>query len=347
MGKIWIVLLLCTPLIALLYFRLAQYKNRMSAEIVPSAAIPKGFFERNWLGFAASITCLICAWALLCTAMLVPGSAAVTPEPGRAGSIRGGVHGSVYGIDELLFLLDTSASMNAQDTSTGESRLDRAKEIIETILDNLGGINVRLIAFGNDAVAIVPPTEDYLYFRILLDSLGVNEYTEAGTSFLALADCVNKIQERDRFKESRMTLLLTDGEDTGFLDLSGQEKQDAIHALVSKISNAMHWDVVGLGSENGALVPGVLYDGKPVISKMHKEFLQEVSRRGGGRFYEESAVSLLSLVDNVLADSAVIGKKESLAFQPQSQQTINYIPVLAAFFLLLSMLMLPQGKVKV
>ena len=153
-----------------------------------------------------------------------------------------------------------------------------------------------------------------------------------------------------------MIVLLTDGEDTGFLDLSGQEKseqekQGAVDALLSKISNAMHWDVVGLGSDKGALVPGVLYDGRSVISKMHKELLQEISRRGGGRFYEESTVSLLSIVDNVLADSAVIGKKESrndsFAPQLQSQRQIPYIPVLAAFFLLLSMLILPQGKVKV
>ena len=84
---------------------------------------------------------------------------------------------------------------------------------------------------------------------------------------------------------------------------------------------------------------------------MHKELLHQIARRGGGRFYDEGTVSLLSIVDNVLADSAVIGKKEplneSLASQAQSVQKIPVIPVLAAFFLLLSMLTLAQGKVKV
>lgn len=332
MIEIWTLFLFCTPFLIWLYIRLAKHKKKMSHQL--TNRMSGG--ERNWAAFTAYTTCLISAWVLLALAMLIPGSG----EKGDLGKVGQGESP----VDEILFLLDTSSSMKAKDTSTGVSRLDRAKEIIESTLENLGGINVQLIAFGQDAAVVIPPTEDYLYFRLLAQSITVNEFTAAGTNFFAVLDMLEKIQTKDPFKKSRMIVLLTDGEDTGLLGLNSNEKQIAIQLLISKVSPDFAWDIVALGTENGGLVPGILYEGSSVTSSMQKELLQSLAQAGAGKFYDEGSLLHLSLIDNILADIATQGKVIEKTTTVLGIEKVNFVPVFAAFVLILIALLLPQGR---
>src|SRR5438445_13642420 len=97
------------------------------------------------------------------------------------------------GVDELVFIIDVSASMGSLDTRENNSRLSRAKEIVDATIKYLGGVNISLYAFAGDAKSIVPPTMDYLYFRILLQSLQINETGIPGTDFSVL---VNQMKEK-------------------------------------------------------------------------------------------------------------------------------------------------------
>jgi Ca-activated chloride channel family protein len=338
MIEIWTLLLLATPFLIWLYIRLARYKKKSRLQLTnQSDAGP-----RNWVAFTAYSTCLISAWLLLVIAMLIPNL-----QDNR--DLKTSNQGSAP-VDEILFFLDTSSSMKAEDTSTGESRLDRAKEIIESVVENLGGINVQLVAFGQDAVVVIPPTEDYLYFRLLAESIDVNEFTNAGTSLSAVLGMLEKIEMKDPFKKSRMIVLLTDGEDTSLLDLTSKEKQKTIQTLLSKVSPALQWDIVALGTESGGLVPAMQYEGMPVTSYMQKELLESLARQGSGKFYDEHALLHLSLVGNILADIAAHGKAlqaipAGQEAQGQQAEKVNFVPVFAAFALILIALLLPQGKI--
>src|ERR1700745_564512 len=73
---------------------------------------------------------------------------------------------------ELLFAVDTSKSMLAQDVKP--DRLTRAKLAITDLIAKLNGDGVGLIAFAGSSFLQCPVTLDYDAFRESLDALDVN-----------------------------------------------------------------------------------------------------------------------------------------------------------------------------
>ncbi|HEV8051226.1 MAG TPA: VWA domain-containing protein, partial [Parachlamydiaceae bacterium] len=69
----------------------------------------------------------------------------------------------------LVILLDLSESMNANDIKP--SRLVRAKQKIEDLINHSEGVNLGLIAFAADPHMITPITEDKETIRHLLPTL--------------------------------------------------------------------------------------------------------------------------------------------------------------------------------
>src|SRR5262245_57304368 len=137
-----------------------------------------------------------------------------------------------------------------------------------------------------------------------------------------------------------MIVLFTDGEDTTI------EKGVSPELLLAKVSPELGWDVVALGTATGAIVPGMIYDGRQVTSYMQKELLMSLAKRGNGKFYEERAMTLSSISDNILADMAAKARIVQRDSDAVAIKEANYLPLLAAFLLILIALLLPQGRVK-
>ena len=62
-------------------------------------------------------------------------------------------------VNSVIFLLDVSNSMNAQDVQP--SRLEQAKNILINTIQNLGDDKVGNRSFAGDAQSIMPLTTDY------------------------------------------------------------------------------------------------------------------------------------------------------------------------------------------
>ena len=89
---------------------------------------------------------------------------------------------------EIVFLLDTSASMNAEDLQP--SRLEVAKNLIAAIVDALRTDMVSQVNFAAVAYVQCPPTLDYEAFKLLALASAASPEEEQGTDFakgLALA----------------------------------------------------------------------------------------------------------------------------------------------------------------
>ena len=71
--------------------------------------------------------------------------------------------------------------MAVVDTRVGESRLDYAKEIIDELVSQLDGEEVALYSLTSEMTLLVPPTNDYLYLRLMLHQVGYNEGDVYGT----------------------------------------------------------------------------------------------------------------------------------------------------------------------
>lgn len=350
-------LLFVALLLVLLYELLAKYKKKRLQSYVNPTNLPQAVHRRNWLAFYVRVVCIVSSWIMLVMALLHPTSGPEAEEMRMAKSQEGGA-AFRPDVDEIAFVLDVSASMGVKDTSVWSGRLARSKEIIESLLDNLGGIQISLNLFGENTVNEVPDTLDYLFFRILLDSVGINENVAPGTNLLAMSDAIKKKINDSPFNKKVLVVLLTDGEDTGFLDLPPSGLQAAETALYEKmrLSNA-RWDVIGVGSTEGGVVPGVTFEGKAVTSRLQDARLEQMAKSGQGHYYAESQVPFTTIVDNILADIAASGQKQALQGPTQgaypeaaSRETnqpltsdIRFL-LIAAILLLFAALALPQHE---
>ena len=144
---------------------------------------------------------------------------------------------------ELLFAVDTSKSMLAQDVKP--DRLTRAKLAVHDLVDKLDGDAVGLLAFAGNAFLQCPVTLDYNAFRESLDALDTKVIPRGGTDIAAAireAEAVFKT----RTAAEKILVLITDGEDLG---------GEAIAAAKEAANNGVKIFAVGIGSTTGELVP--------------------------------------------------------------------------------------------
>jgi Ca-activated chloride channel family protein len=181
---------------------------------------------------------------------------------------------------ELLFAVDTSKSMLAQDVKP--DRLTRAKLAVTDLVAKLNGDGVGLIAFAGSSFLQCPVTLDYDTFRESLDALDVNVIPRGGTDIAAAiheAEAVFKT----RTAADKILILITDGEDLG---------GEAMSAAQSAAKNGVKIFTVGVGSTTGELVPvpsetgGTDFakdeNGRPVKSRLDETTLKKVAGLTGG-----------------------------------------------------------------
>jgi Ca-activated chloride channel family protein len=144
---------------------------------------------------------------------------------------------------ELLFAVDTSKSMLAQDVKP--DRLTRAKMGVTDLVAKLNGDGVGLVAFAGNAFLQCPVTLDYDAFRESLDSLDVNVIPRGGTN-IAAAIRESEAVFKTRTAAEKILVLITDGE-----DLDGE----GVTAAQAVAKNGVKIFTVGVGSATGELVP--------------------------------------------------------------------------------------------
>jgi len=114
------------------------------------------------------------------------------------------------GID-IVFALDVSKSMLAEDIAP--NRLEKSKQIINQIINNLQGDRIGLIAYAGSAYPILPMTSDYSIGKMYLQNANTNMLSSQGT---ALNQAINQaINFFDDDQQSKLLILISDGEDHG------------------------------------------------------------------------------------------------------------------------------------
>jgi Mg-chelatase subunit ChlD len=204
---------------------------------------------------------------------------------------------------DLILLLDCSASMAVTDTRMNQSRLDYAKEIIDEVISRLDGQTVALYAFTSQLATIVPSTLDYLYARLSLRHVGINEGDAAGTDLMEALDAVMRRHAWGGEQRARTLVLLTDGGDTRLEAAAVEERARQIEALCSRLrlpGVPLTVVTIGLGSAAGELIPGILHEGKAVRSSLDDKLLRRLAEIGPGSYYFANDFSSLGLADQVV-----------------------------------------------
>jgi len=110
---------------------------------------------------------------------------------------------------DLLFVLDVSPSMAAIDMN-GQSRFEAARRLIKNFAEKRPADAVGLVAVGDDAGLLLPPTVDRKILDARLDALRVAELGDRTALGMGLA--VAAFHLRRSAAPRRAVILLTDGE---------------------------------------------------------------------------------------------------------------------------------------
>lgn len=114
--------------------------------------------------------------------------------------------------EEILFLVDVSKSMLAQDVVP--SRLEKVKYDIIEFASHYKGAKMGLIAFAGDAVIKSPMTTDSFFFTTAVQELNVNSVSRGSTSLTsALQTTLKMLPQGESGSASRNLIIFTDGED--------------------------------------------------------------------------------------------------------------------------------------
>ncbi len=271
-------------------------------------------------------------WVFLVLAMTFPEG---YPVPERVESISTKIR-----TQELLFLLDTSASMGVRDENLGKTRLEEAKLRIHEIMKPFPESEVSLYSLSKGLLPLVPPTTDRLFFSLILDPIGVNEGGLYGSDFTqGIKELAKKIANKGQ-DAATIVFLLSDGEDLSVTSLPKEEQEKEIERIASELPSPKAFPyafyVVPVGTEEGGRVPGVVWKGEKVISHQEQDLLQALANKGDGTVYPPADVSFSSWIETIQAEEQALEKplqQEEIILQ---QGTPFYqIPLLCSLFFFL------------
>lgn len=179
---------------------------------------------------------------------------------------------------EVMVALDISNSMLAEDVAP--NRLDRAKQMLSKVIDNMMEDKVGLVVFAGEAFTQLPITCDYVSAKMFLNTITPNLIQTQGTAIgTALQTAITSFgaEESDA---GRAIILITDGEN---------HEDDAIAAAKKAQEMGIQVFVIGIGKPEGAPIPkpgtnDYFKDrsGQVVVSQMNEEMCQQIAQAGKG-----------------------------------------------------------------
>ncbi|MGR3809696.1 vWA domain-containing protein [Jiulongibacter sp. NS-SX5] len=147
---------------------------------------------------------------------------------------------------DIIVAIDLSESMNSSDLNP--SRLEKAKIELNRLIDRLPNNRLGLLVFSSEAYWLVPMTYDHNIIKEYLQHLRTSIMPNSGTNLSAALEEIylkfksSSIQQNNL---SRVALVLTDGEDFGYVNSN-------IIDSVRKYTDAAIF--VGVGSPEGSYI---------------------------------------------------------------------------------------------
>jgi Ca-activated chloride channel family protein len=252
---------------------------------------------------------------------------------------------------EVIFLVDVSASMAVKDMRSSQARLDFAKDLLQDMTNRLDGQTAALEAFTSDVNALSPLTTSYVFLYTMAKQLKINEGGIPGTNILKALKTIRERYFSSPTDIKKTLVLITDGQDTE-VEFGGSEKQKITDEIISLVADAEknHLSVitVGMGTPQGSVVPNLTYEGKPVVSALNEKLLQELSRRGKGKYYFANAYAAINLGQEIVKEIKR-GEASSQTISTSTDEQDNLvhrryfqIPLGIAILLLLGTLLAPD-----
>lgn len=240
------------------------------------------------------------------------------------------------GVD-IMIAMDVSKSMLAEDISP--NRLERAKQLVTRLVDNLDNDRIGIVLFAGRAYVQMPLTADHAAAKMYMQNAGPESVPAQGT-VIAEALKISNTAFNSKDRKFKSIILISDGED---------HDPDALKTAQSLAQNGVMINAVGIGSGEG--VPIIDHatnqirkdaEGNAIITKLNEAALQELAKATNGVYIKledvNNAVASISnqlktIEQQSLTDAAFIDYK-----------TYFYWFIAAAMILLVAELFIPERK---
>ena len=195
------------------------------------------------------------------------------------------------GID-VAIALDVSKSMLATDMAP--DRLERAKQFISKLINEMPDDRIALLLFAGKAYLQMPLTLDHNAAQMFVSTVTPDAVPQQGTVIRdALKMSANVFKSTDR--RFKAVILISDGED---------HDEDAVTTAKALAGQGVMINTVGIGSPDGAEIldpatgqPKKDEAGNTVISKLNEVELSEIAKATNGVYIRlqssDEAVSVL------------------------------------------------------
>lgn len=219
---------------------------------------------------------------------------------------------------EVMIAFDVSRSMlaSSNDDPRGISRLDRAKHILDKLVDKLNNDKVGLIVFAGEAYTQLPLTTDYISAKMYLNSLSPNMIQTQGT---AIGDAIGLAMNGFTSDEtmSKAIILITDAED---------HEGNADEMAKEAANKGIQINVIGVGSPKGNPIPldnqGTYMkdrEGNVVTTKLNESVAASIAKTGNGIYVNGAQSSALNTLEDSL-DRLEKGDIQHIVYKASAEQ---------------------------
>jgi Ca-activated chloride channel family protein len=300
--KIWFWTLLLIPAIFILFLWLQLWRRKAQKRFADRRLLER--LSPNQSLFKSILKILVLCAGFGCLSL-----ALVNPKIGtKLETVRS------QGVD-IVFAVDVSKSMLAEDIAP--NRLEKSKQLVAQIINNLASDRVGIIAYAGKAFPQLPITTDYASAKMFLQNMNTDMLSSQGTA-IREAIQLAKTYYDDEEQTNRVLIIISDGEDHEgeVVDIAEEAKEEGIRILT-----------IGVGDVKGGPIPikrnGVVLNykkdsnGETVITRLDEGTLREIAQETDGVYINGRNTS--EVVDTIKEVLERMDKKEF-----ESKQIADY-----------------------
>ncbi|MFD0977365.1 VWA domain-containing protein [Salinimicrobium gaetbulicola] len=325
-DKTYFWLLLVIPVLVLLFALLVFWKKRTQNKFADKELLRKLSPDRSLGKSILKLVTISLGIACLVIALVNPKFGTKLETVKREGV-------------DVVFALDVSKSMLAEDIAP--NRLEKSKQLVTQIINNLASDRVGIIAYAGSAFPQLPITTDYAAAKMFLQAMNTDMVSSQGT---AIRDAIELATTyfNDQDQTNRIVFLISDGEDHEgqAADIAKEAAREGIRIVT-----------IGVGTPKGGPIPnkrnGIIQsykkdnNGETVITRLNPQTLQEIASAANGEYI--SGTSTTEVVEKVTEILQNMDKKEFESQQiAEYKSQFQWFLGLGLFFLILDILFLER-----
>lgn len=324
--KIWFWTLLVIPVIVVLFLVLQLWKRSAQNKFANKTII-------NRLSPNKSVFKSILKLIVLCLAFACLSIALVNPKNGsKLETVKR------EGVD-IVFAVDVSKSMLAEDVAP--NRLDKSKQLVTQIINNLASDRVGIIAYAGKAFPQLPITTDYASAKMFLQNMNTDMLSSQGTA-IDEAITLAKTYYDDDQQTNRVLIIISDGEDHGASSASVAEEAS---------KEGIRIFTIGVGDTKGGPIPikrnGVVLNykkdrqGETVITRLNEDTLKNIAEEADGAYINGRVTA--NVVDEI---KEILNKMDKTEFEAKQfadfEDQFQWFLGIAIFLLFLDIFLLER-----